>query len=63
MSGTPSPQLGLPYTANDYISNRLDRDGFPQRFDPLWALNVTYEKGDTSLDTTHFGGLSFSFGI
>ena len=36
----PSPQLSLPYTANDFISERLDLDGFPLAADPVWDFNV-----------------------
>jgi hypothetical protein len=35
MGHTPSPQLTLPYTADDFISDRVDLDGFPHATDPL----------------------------
>jgi hypothetical protein len=40
MSGTPSPQLDLPYTTHDYVADRLDLDGLPLAPDPLWHLDL-----------------------
>jgi hypothetical protein len=36
----PSAQLALPYTDNDYISERLDLDGFPLAPGPVWHFDV-----------------------
>ena len=48
MSRTPSPQLGLPYTAHDYISDRLNLEGFPRGAAPYHiqvAATVGYNTG------------------
>jgi hypothetical protein len=40
MARTPSPQLCLPYTVDDYIADRLDLTGFPLTTDPLGDVDL-----------------------
>jgi hypothetical protein len=34
------PQLTLPYTANEFISDRLDLDEFPLAAYPVWDFDL-----------------------